>query len=879
MATALFSFMKNRGTSFYVFPSSAQDFNLSNMNDNYNMNFTKYVLLNIPQQDVVESGIQRDQNDGIMNFDKDENGPVFFNYQPGANADLPTTFSAQLIESLRNYVANYDATLRESKINTNTDFYNVHETLSPTEMIFWKWARKVRLIDLEPATHKIDWDKNLSDFDNNNGTDQSFFNKYLWKEREVVNYDCTVTQGVANIPLVAIDGIAKFKVNDKIIFSGDTSTHITGNVSGGTEYLITSIVFSGTTSNPTTEFYIDSTTLDSIVYDEIIYLSYNKLVEVIGDIQSVSQVATSKNNFTEVSIQIPHHAGSSPTILFSINDNTNYYPALEIPILPQEQQVEIIGGENTNSPIRLNPENYPGTFYGYFDTDDKSYLCPTGDKLRYSGNYYGVNLTNNIGLDEETYIEKLSEFNSDNIDGLKIDFNQDHYLKMNLPEILIRNFDEFNSSNIDGVPPDYYFNAILWYYELDDGSGNIVNNLFGIEFLNNPNDDDDADINNRLITKYKKLVSNGDQDGYSYIFDFNMDVSIDNDNLPLNYDSTTIYNKFGFDLYQNILQSNARLQENFLSIISGYTFIQEELFELRSLIMSDQDIVKVNSQIENLNNLLQLYSTMQLVDSDTNFITVNYDDVYPTVQINTIVTTYENINNTNISDIFEFNDTNSGASYIIPVSRQNQTKLNIWNENNDFNGNSTIVISNDLSYKQTLEIYIKPNLSETVTHLDININYDNGLGTISEENILSAVTMPINLTSYDAINPTGSTYTNNYYNNANLTTFSKIITTGTTTTFDLMEDLFEIDDIIYVDNFYLVSGSSITDYSGVYTVSGHTSGLTTGSIEINLDVSDMTLKSPVKVSYYKGWKFNILRIDSSITSTLNNRYEITKELI
>lgn len=877
MATPLFKSMKPKGTSFYVFPSSAQDLNLANMNDNYKMTFSKYALLNIPQQDVViEAGIQRDQEDGIMNFDKDSAGPVFFNYQPGANSDLPVLFSNQLIESLRNYVANYDTTLKESKINSNTDFYNVYETLAPTEMIFWKWARKLRLIDLEPAIHKIDWDKNLSDFDNVNGTDSSYFNKYLWKERDIINYDCTVTDGGGNIPKVVIEGIAKFKVGDKVIFSGDTSTVITGNVSGGTEYLITSLLFSGTTSNPTTEFFINSTTIDGSVYSEIIYLSYNKLIEVIGDIQSVSQVSTSKNNFMEVSIQIPHHAGSTPTILFSINDNTNYYPALEMPILPQEQQEEIVGAENTNSPIRLNPENYPGTHYGYFDTVDKSYQCPTGDKLRYSGNYYGINLTNNIGLDEETYIEKLNKFNSNNIDGVKLDFNIDHYLKMNLPEILIRNFDEFNSTYFDAAPSDYFFNAILWYYDLDDGSGNIVSNLFGIEFLNNPNDDDDdTDTEYKLITRYKKLVSNGDQDGYSYIFDFNLDISVDNDNLPLEYDPTTIYNKFGFDLYQNILQSNAKLQDNFLSIISGYTFIQEELFELRSLIMDDIDIRKINSQIENLNNLLQLYSSMQLVDSDTNFITVNYEDVYPTVQINTIVTEFENINNTNVSDVFEFNDTNSGSSYIIPVSRLNKTRLNIWNENNDFNGSSQIVISNDLSYKQALEIYIKPNLSANVTNLDININYDNGLGTISEENILSAVTMPIDLTAYDSINPTGSTFTNNYYNNSNLTIFSKNITTGTTTIFDLTENLFEIDDVIYIDNFYLVSGSSITDYSGVYTVSGST----TNSIEIDLDVSAMTLKSPVKISYYKGWKFKILRIDSTLTSTLTDRYEITKELL
>ena len=75
-----------------------------------------------------------------------------------------------------------------------------------------------------------------------------------------------------------------------------------------------------------------------------------------------------------------------------------------------EQQQEIVGAENTNSPIRLRPQDYPGTHYGYFDTVDKTYKCETGDKLRYKGDYYGINLTNNIGLDFENYFENLIVF-------------------------------------------------------------------------------------------------------------------------------------------------------------------------------------------------------------------------------------------------------------------------------------------------------------------------------------------------------------------------------------------------------------------------------------------------------------------------------------
>jgi len=874
MASPLYKKMK-RGTSFYAFPNAIEDLNLVNMNDKFTMSFSKYVLLNIPEQEVViDSGIIRNQEKGILNFDKNSNGPLFYNFQPGGNADLPIKFSDQLIESLRNYVANSDINLRESRINVNTDFYNVNETTTPTEMIFWKWCKKMNLMDLEPAEHGIDWDKNLSDFNNINGTDNSFFQKYLWKERDINNYPCEIIYSGGETE-IRITGIAKFKIGDTINFTGDTSTIISGDISGGTDYILTDVSYDEI--NNKTIMIIDDVA-DSVSETSVVFLKYKRLIQSIGEIQAVSQVQTSRHNFTDVTIQIPHHAGKTPTILFEINDNTNYYPGLEMPILPQEQQVEIIGGENTNSPIRLNPEDYPGTFFGYFDTEDKTYKCSIGDKKRYSGDYYGIGLTNNIGLDENDYIEQLNDFDSKKIDGLKIDFDKHHYLKMNLPEYLIRNFDEFNSAYFDKAPEDYYFNAILWYYDLDDGSGKIVTNLFGIEFLNDPSDDDDeCDINDRLITPYRKLVSNGEQDGYSYIFDLNLSVNVDNDVVPMSYDPTSIHNQFSFDLYQNILQSNSKLQESFLTIVSGYSNIQEELYDLRSMVMSDTDIVRMENQIENLNELLTLYSSMQLENSDTIEVETLYTGSYPTVRLNMINTLYENLIDLNISSVFEYNNINSGVSYIIPVSTKNTTRLNIWNENNNFNGETKIILGSDLKYKQSMEIFIKPNISATQTKLNIFINFNNGL-TTTEELLISDIILPIDLDIYDATTPENSIFTNSYYNNNNIELLSTDFLSGVTTTLKLTKvtPFFEINEYIYLDNLYLKSGATIIDYSGVYKIINSDS---IDTIIIDLDSSNMILKSIIKASYYKGYKINILRKSQINTSSIDDRYLITKELL
>jgi len=874
MACPTYKSMKSRGTSFYAFPSASEDKNLANSNNQYKMNFTKFAFLNIPKQYTVPN----DQTDGVLNFNKSDSGPYFFNFQPGGDNDMPTKLSDQLVESLRNYVANYDSTLRESRINSNTDFYNINEMTTPTEMIFWKWCRKMNLIDFEPALHKIDWDKNSPDFDNSNGSGYDYFQKYLWKERDVNYYNCTITETSlygANKPLITINQDAKYKVGDTILLSGVTSSYL----SGSTPYIITVVEH----DTSTTKLYLDDYFLGETL-NCVVYLKYQRLVEYIGDIQATSTIQTSKRNITEITAQIPNQAGKTPTILFNLESNTNYYPGLEMPILPVEQQEEIVGAENTNSPIRLHPENYPGTHYAYFDTVDKTYKCESGDKLRNKGDYYGINLTNNIGLDAENYFEKLTDFNSDNIDGLKIDTDRDHYLKMNLPGQSLRNFDEFNSTYFDGAPEDFEFNAILWYYELDDSSGKIVNNLFGIEFLNNPNDDaDECDTTNQSITTYKKYVSNGTQDGVSFIFNLNMNTSIDNDVLPLSYDPTTIYNQFGFDLYQNILQSNAKLQDNFMSIVSGFTSIHQELFELRSLIYSQTDINVIKSQIENLNDLLTLYSTFQFVDSDTTKIETNFNGSYPTLKVNTINTKYSDITDINISEVSYYNNVKSGVSYTIDVPLVNQMLLNIHNDNNEFVNDVTLVLNKDLSYKQSMDIYIDPKMSKLPQLLNINMLYNNGVGSTIETPIISGITLPIDLTSYDTINPTASTYTNSYYTNNNVSAFAQSIVTGyTNMKLNLTDDLFEINDYVYIDNFYLQSGTTVTDFSGIYQVSAHTSGNSWGSesdITIALPSNNYTLRTKPKLCFYKGLHINILRTSSSTTSTIVDRYKITKTLL
>jgi hypothetical protein len=871
MATPLYKGMKSKGISFYSFPSSSEDITIAFQNADYKIDFTKFVLLKLPKQDLINN---------VLDFRES-----FYTVDP----NTPSKFSDQLIESLRNYVANHDVGIRQTKINSNTDFYNVGEPMTVVEKIFWKWLRKLGVIDLEPAVHKADWDKNLTDFKNSNEdtvSNSDYFRKYLWKEREVIPYNVTYIENVGGGQFtVTLDEQCKFRTGDMVIFSGDTGTEV---LTGETYEIIDLLI---NTSGATITFN-QTITGSYTPTDSKIYLNYNKVVQYIGEINAMSKVQNSKSNFTEITAFIPHQAGQTPTILFNTDSDSNYRPTMEYPILTSDIQNEILGAENLSSPIRTNPGNYPGSFYGQFDTTDKTYVTSNGDNLRQSGDYYGIKLTNNVGLDTTDYFEQLDDFDSTNIDGLTMNFITNQYLKMNLPDYISKNFDEFNAMPLNNeAPKDFEFNAILWYYQVDDGQSNITTNLYGISFLNNPeNDDDDSDVDNTLITPYKKYVSNGEQDGLSYIFDLNLNFEVDNDMISPNFDPTAIHNLFGFELYNNVLSTLGKLQENFINISNRFISINTELNEMRSLIYSQTDLDYIKNRLENMDELLQMYQTNQFVNSDTAEIDVDYTGIYPALSFNVIDLEFTDIETVTTSTIYLYNVTNSATttatSYNIIVPNNNKKLLYILNDDlNGVNFPMRLILNNDLKFKQMLEIYIKPKKALYSKTLNISMNYDNGVDGIYETDLISNIDMPIDLKTYDQTT-SALTYNRAYYMSSSVHQYAELVaSTGVTNEqtifFTSSSNLFEIGEYTYINNLIYYSGSTMIDYSGLYQVVESQQSY----IIINLNTHELVLAGIPSLSSYKGFKIKILRITDvdSITgvdtSSITDRYLIEKELI
>jgi len=898
----LYKFLRNKGTSFISFPSSSNDMNIYPFQDDMDMYMSKFVLLNIP----TSSGKVLDFTKlSVMDVDNHP-GVNMYNFDP--NTNYPIKYSEQLVESIRNYIANQDAEFRETRISSNKDFYNPKEYQTPTEEIFWKWCKKNNILDLEPAEHKIDWDKNLPNFDNPNAStisNQDYFRKYLWKEREIRNYNCTIDTYNSHAELY-INQITKFKIGDIIYIT--TGSTIIGSVDGdgiltGTTHTITNVIFDY--NLPSTTITLDLSWTDIGTYSGVCYLQYHKLVQYIGEIQYTSKVKAQQQFFTEFSAMIPSHAGQSPTVLFRTSSNSNFYPSLEIPILDEQIQDEILGSENLASPIRTDPANYPGSYYGYFDTYDKTYKMSTGDSLRYSGNYYGVLRVNNVGLAPDDYVENLEEFNSNNIDGLGLDFNIQHYYKSQQPGQVINNFDDFDSLSIDGnSPSDFEFNAILWYYTIiDKTNNNQYTNLYGIEILDNPDNDFGSD-NDRTITTTRKLVSNENQDGYSYIYNLNLDFKVDNDMLPLRYDPTSIYNAFSFDLYNNVMSNYVRLSEQYSNVMSQFINMNQEIVKLKSLLYSQTDINELKRSLVNMDSLLRLYQTNQFADSESVKIRMDYTKNYPLIMLDAKQVDYNEIYNYKVTDIASYNlakiaqlnGTSTTAatslttvSYMVPVPESGKFLVNIYNDLIVENSGLTLNVAfdKDLSYKQSVDLIIRPDTASYSNKMNLNLMFYDGTPTVRKETLLLGnIDTPVDVTYTSS----GYTYNNSYY--YSLSTFVNFFETGSTlagTTgitcsgtirIDVDQALFYINDWVYIEDFYLLSGETqqLVDYSGLYYIKcliGKQLYLQT----TNMDNLGLKLAGTPKIHYYKGIKITVTRIDESDYSDVNHRYLISKDFI
>ena len=896
-ATPLYKGLKN-GTSFYAFASSAEDISAAYQNQNYKMYFSKYILLNLPKINLNPG-----TNSSPIQWDFNNSAGKGYGFQSSVySVETSINYSDRLVESLRNYVANQEVTIKESRLNNTEYYYDNNVMATTTEKIFWKWCKQLNLIDFEQANPGDQYFNNLSEFASNSVNDYTYFPEVLWQERQVLPWNTVYFSessysGFSGNLVVEFEALTNFRVGDTIQFASFSNSNLA--IFEGQRQQIVGIIPAGLTQGQRiiTDYdysgggsYTETTGTAELVY--------NRLVQYIGEVNGINNVQEANRSYTEVWAHIPDNTGQTPDILFRTIADTNYKPNMVFPILPSQYQPEIIGAEIFTSPIVSNPSNYPGNYYGQFDTLDFTYTTQTGDSLRRSGEYYGISGDVNAPV-----LLSNDSTGQSTIDGISVDFDTTHYVKMNIIGQEITNFDQFNAMMVNNQPPtDFEFNAILWYYNVEDISGNVATNLYGISFVDNPsNNPVESEIGLR-VPLFTKLAANDYQDGVSYAFSLNLSFNIINDNPQDTYNPQAINSLFSMNLYNQAMTRLSSVNSQFMNIIANQNQVTTDLSNMKQLLYTQTDFDTISAKIKNLESLLKLYSTMQINDSDTITVSVDNTTTPPRLTLNSIDSTYYAIDVALTGNMY---NTSGAIPYIVSVPK-NKNFL-IYIENNDTTAytlpNSdvlSIVLDQDLGYKQSCDIIIDANTLATQNkRLDIYMMYaSTTTATPVETLLLGTLDLPIYYNSVKSTANSASRWSDIKFN-IDLNSPFRLNTGGilevpVQSNGGLVYNSFSKGDTLQLKDFTIGTSSQI-DFSGQYTVSSV--GLTNSYVYLDVsskstlinygasaslplvfnNSSSYLLSNMPHFKLNKGVKYKITRVSDTDTA-ISDRYLIESEI-
>jgi hypothetical protein len=890
MACPLYKKLKTNGTSFYAFPGAAEDISAAYQNQNYKMYFSKYVLLNFPKQ-VLTPGTDGDNTNPVY-WDFNNTAELGLGFQESISYAQPADYQDQLVESLRNYVANQEVVIKESRIN-NTEYYYDNTILStPTEKIFWKWCKKLGLISLEAANDGDEYFGNLVEFQSNSANDAEYFPEVLWRERESIDYDIIsfISFNASNLE-IEFTGTTKFQIGDVIEFSNITDSNLVGIVGDGYRARITRIEPASGISGQKILTDLPFSGGAIITADGVATLVYHRLVQYIGEVNGINNVQQANRSYTEVYAHIPDSTGKTPDVLFRTKVDKNYKPNMTFPILPSQYQPEIMGAEVFSSPIVSSPDNYPGSYYGQFDTEDFTYETSSGDNLRRSGDYFGVSGNLNTPTVDTSMI-----------DGVSVDFDPAHYVKMNIIGKEITNFDQFNAMEINNAPPeDFEFNAILWYYTVEDLNGNKENNLYGISFVDNPDNNPIPIEAGFRVPAFRKLAANSTQDGVSYAFSLNLNFNIIAENPQDTYNPEAINSLFSFNIYNEAMRRLSAVNDSFLNILVTQNQLQTDISNMKQLLYSQTDFATINKKIANLETLLRLYSTNQMVDSDS--ITVELDNTSrpPLIKLNNVDPSYDSIFSVKTSELYNIN---GAIPYDVTIPTNKSFLIYVENDDlNDFtllnNDKLTIVLDKDLSYKQSFDLIVDANSTAIQNKkLEVFIKYKYGESQNPvETQILETIDLPVYYNTSTQL--PNSAVTSDRFNFRIDVTKDIVLNTGgilnvpIDSNVSIVKNALKKGDTLVMSDF-TVGTASVTDLSGQYKIDSV--GATNSYIYLDVNSNDAIINYGASQSlpftfnttdnyllsnipYFKlnkGIKYRITRISSSNFSEVSQRYFVEK---
>ncbi len=481
---------------------------------------------------------------------------------------------------------------------------------------------------------------------------------------------------------------------------------------------------------------------------------YSKVVKYISDVKVINNVKKSGETYSEIYININTSDGTTPTVLFNVVEDGNYYPSNVI-----TGSSEFISGRDSNS---VHPAGL--SMQAFYDYDDN--ITYTGQNALWMGtspttNSYFTEPNTFLNPNNDLIIKNFTDYGLSSgqvtylrskLDGITIDFNENNY-KQITDSTTLSTINDFNRS---GNSQDFEFNVILVYYDLYDVNtpNDRTTNLYGVLFLDNIENTVSDGSNIRRFKKYKfNPITKLNGNSYGLKINLKFDSSLENtlietvindyESYSLNLfsdvltelkDSTTYFSNSNLQLLQSInaindLNSKAYTLSDFEVWKNRVTSL-EQSFSNANLIVGDLQSIfdSISSVNIKINDILNSKTPLTL---DFNFNNVDFSTGLKAYQpsgssklfVTNTIQKYNNINKTlltvGIGNNNEFN-------------LKQFTNLFIFNNTGSLALNDIIININDATNKwevgQTIEINFTGSIDMNNFNVIFNTDKPNRIG-------------------------------------------------------------------------------------------------------------------------------------------------------
>ena len=484
---------------------------------------------------------------------------------------------------------------------------------------------------------------------------------------------------------------------------------------------------------------------------------YKNVVKSFGIIDSVSQRSSDYGMYNEVFVNIPSSFGYIKPVYFKqvADENysfgktysTSFTDSLENYTENANTQLTPNGlfnipffdykaGVNESMYKRYNPDTkeYDEGKFWFTDRINNAYFVTNEP-----GSYYtDGKIENNISIDNIfTLNDKISvarngsdinyEFLRSKFDCMMLDLSLESYNKDSYDELAIN---EDGSEN-----NDYEFNTILLYYSIFDNNDNILaTNLYGVYFLDAPQDLDSSSNNMEFeIPRLSKKQSSGNGFGTSYSFRINVRTSSIYDNSDaIIYDDGSSENSLISDFGNVVHNLNKSIEllskhvKNTSKISNEYTNLSSLIIDTRNRLQVAEDNIKdilynemndvvfnnVTTSSISVDDNIKFSNKLDIATDDVSVVNITSDGVNINGNITNdssfitkdIISDNVVVNNRlYISDVFNITKENSDDD-IITISSHDKVK-HIDISNNILTGNNFRYVAENKNEENTIDLY------------------------------------------------------------------------------------------------------------------------------------------------------------------------------